>query len=305
MRRRPRRRWRASACRSTPTPGRGSVDRQPPARRDLPRHGRRRQARDHGRADGLADPARGRRAARASSRDLKRAGICIVFVSHRLDEVIEIAERVTVLRDGAKVGTFPAREMDDKQARDADDRQGLRLRTSATTDSAKRRPCLSVAASDARGRVRGRQPSTIRAGEILGLTGLLGSGRTELALSLFGMTRPTSGEIRARRQARSRCRPMREAIDAGIAYVSEDRLDLGLVLEQPIGVEHRRHRARQAGRRARPDARADAPARRRASWIDDLAIKVADPENAGEDALGRQPAARRARQMDGDASPGS
>ena len=73
----------------------------------------------------------------------------------------------------------------------------------------------------------------IRAGEIVGLTGLLGSGRTELALSLFGMNPPDRGEIRLDGKPVA-LKTNADAIDDGIAYVSEDRLDLGLVLEQPI-----------------------------------------------------------------------
>ncbi len=73
----------------------------------------------------------------------------------------------------------------------------------------------------------------IRAGEIVGLTGLLGSGRTEFALSLFGMNEPTSGEIRLNGKPLA-LKTNAQAIDEGIAYVSEDRLNLGLVLEQPI-----------------------------------------------------------------------
>ncbi len=69
--------------------------------------------------------------------DLKRAGICIVFVSHRLDEVMEIAERVTVLRDGAKVGDFPAREMDDRKLATLMTARRLRTRPARRTS---RRP---------------------------------------------------------------------------------------------------------------------------------------------------------------------
>jgi simple sugar transport system ATP-binding protein len=118
----------------------------------------------------------------------------------------------------------------------------------------------------------------IHAGEIVGLTGLLGSGRTEFALSLFGMNPPTSGEIRLNGQPLA-LKTNAQAIAEGIAYVSEDRLTLGLVLEQPIASnilvtvldkltnrfglvpeETRRHAARK--------------------WIEDLAIKTPDPDNA-------------------------
>ena len=75
---------------------------------------------------------------------------------------------------------------------------------------------------------------TLRRGEVLGLTGLLGAGRTELALTLFGMTRPDAGEIRLE-GGRSRCASNQDAIAAGIAYVSEDRLNLGLNMRQSVG----------------------------------------------------------------------
>ena len=73
----------------------------------------------------------------------------------------------------------------------------------------------------------------VHAGEILGITGLLGSGRTELALSLFGMTRPDSGAILIGGKE-VRFATIRDAVEHGIAYVPEDRLTLGLVLEQSI-----------------------------------------------------------------------
>ena len=90
----------------------------------------------------------------------------------------------------------------------------------------------------------------------------------------------------------------RQAIDHGIAYVPEDRIQLGLVLDQPIGSNIVLTILDQASRRFGliRASRAEAADR----WISDLAIKVSDPENAGEDAFGRQPAARGARQMDGD-----
>lgn len=164
--------------------------------------------------------------------DLKKRGISIVFVSHRLDEVIEIADRVTVMRDGVKLGTYEAKEMSDriigKLMTGKDFYYEARVQ---------RRPETETVLE-----VNGLQRTTeyknifldVRAGEILGITGLLGSGRTELALSLFGMTQPDGGEIKINGQTVI-MRSNRDAIEHGIAYVSEDRLSLGLIQEQPIG----------------------------------------------------------------------
>ncbi|MBB1076587.1 sugar ABC transporter ATP-binding protein [Rhodoferax sp. 4810] len=164
--------------------------------------------------------------------DLKKRGISIVFVSHRLDEVIEIADRVTVMRDGVKLGTYDAKEMSDRII--------AKLMTGKDFNyeaSIQQRPQTETVI-EVRGLNRGTDYKNInfdvRAGEILGITGLLGSGRTELAFSLFGMTRPDSGDILINGQAVT-MHSNRDAIKHGIAYVSEDRLSLGLIQEQAIG----------------------------------------------------------------------
>jgi simple sugar transport system ATP-binding protein len=118
----------------------------------------------------------------------------------------------------------------------------------------------------------------IRAGEIVGLTGLLGSGRTELALSLFGMNRPTSGEIRLDGKPLA-LKTNAQAIEEGIAYVSEDRLNLGLVLEQPISSNILVTVLDKLPNRLGlvPEKTRQRTARK---WIGELAIKAPNPDNA-------------------------
>lgn len=164
-------------------------------------------------------------------RRLKADGIAVVFVSHKLDEVIAIAERVTVLRDGRKLGTWPAAELNDRRlaalmtGQDIEHRLHARHLPSAP-------PVLEV-------RGLGRDGDyddvsfDVRAGEIVGLVGLLGAGRTELALGLFGMRHPDRGSIRLQGRALA-LRTNQEAIAAGIAYVSEDRLSIGLNMRQSV-----------------------------------------------------------------------
>lgn len=162
---------------------------------------------------------------------LKQRGITIVFVSHRLDEVLEIADRVTVMRDGVKLGTYDAREMSDRKLATLMTGKEFHYE-SVAKDRPETETVLETRHLSRQGEYQDISLD-VRRGEILGLTGLLGSGRTELALSLFGLTRPDRGEIKLHGNA-VEMRSNRDAIEQGIAYLSEDRLALGLVLEQSI-----------------------------------------------------------------------
>lgn len=163
-------------------------------------------------------------------RKLSADGISIVFVSHRLAEVLDVCERVTVLRDGAFVGSYPTEGMTQKK-----------LSTLMTGMDLNETPRGTQDFGDTAIEVRGLQREgeyddisfSVHRGEILGLTGLMGSGRTEIALSLFGMTQPDQGAILIDGEP-TVFRNSREAISAGVAYVSEDRLNLGLVQSQSI-----------------------------------------------------------------------
>jgi simple sugar transport system ATP-binding protein len=167
----------------------------------------------------------------ATIHELKRQGIATVFVSHRLDEVMTIAERVTVLRDGRNLGTYWVRDLDRRRLGELI--TGHVFETSLKPPfSSKPSPILEVRGLTREGQYAGINLE-LRPGEILGLTGRLGSGRTELALSLFGMNPPDAGEIRLKGKP-IRLRNNQDAIRHGIAYVSEDRLSLGLVMPQTI-----------------------------------------------------------------------
>jgi simple sugar transport system ATP-binding protein len=162
---------------------------------------------------------------------LKAEGIAVVFVSHRLDEVVEIAERVTVMRDGRKVGTFPVAEVNERRI--ASLMTGLDISSAVVARDMRAAPPLLAVRNLTRAGEYSDISFDVRRGEVLGLTGLLGAGRTELALSLFGMTRPDSGTIEIAGSV-VHLRSNQDALRAGIAYVSEDRLNLGLNLRQSI-----------------------------------------------------------------------
>jgi simple sugar transport system ATP-binding protein len=118
----------------------------------------------------------------------------------------------------------------------------------------------------------------VHAGEILGITGRLGAGRTELALALFGLEPATGGEIRIN-DVPTEIRTNRQAIAGGIAYVPEDRIQLGLVMEQPIATNIVLTIVNSLTRMfglVVPALRKGAADR----WIGQLGIKVSDPENA-------------------------
>ncbi len=163
--------------------------------------------------------------------ELKRQKIASVFVSHRLDEVMDIAERVTVMRDGRNFGTYAVSELDRRRLGELITGQSFESSVKAPY-AGKGAAALEVRDLTVQGQYAGVSLE-IRPGEILGLTGRMGSGRTELALSLFGMNPPDSGEIRVSGKA-VKLQTNRDAIGHGIAYVSEDRLSLGLVMPQSI-----------------------------------------------------------------------
>ncbi len=201
---------------------------------------------------------------------LKADGIAVVFVSHRLDEVLQIADRVTVLRDGRKVGTFPASGMDGRRL--AELMTGLRIQhATVARDMDAAPPLLEVRGLSRAGEYEDVS-FTLRRGEVLGLTGLLGAGRTELALSLFGMTRPDRGTAALEGRPYAP-RSNRDAVRAGVAYVSEDRLNLGLNMRQSIQDNAALAVLDRLARRfglIPPDGRRALAAR----WVERLAIKT-------------------------------
>ena len=194
-------------------------------------------------------------------------------MSHRLEEVVTLAERVTVLRDGRKVGTLPATQIDHQSL--AELMTGSRIDQIVKTRRFEtREPVLEVKGGGRRGEFTDVS-FALHAGEVLGIIGLMGSGRTELALALFGMTKLDHGGIWLDGKP-LKLSSNQDAIRSGIAYVSEDRLLLGLNLRQSIADNAS---ITTLGRLANGFGLL-APQRRSelaSDWIGRLGIKASDP----------------------------
>ena len=207
---------------------------------------------------------------------LSAQGVAIVFVSHRLAEVLEIATRVTVIRDGQLVGVYPTQGM--TQSRLTELMTGQTFEQSVETrEHNAARTVLQLDALSRRGEFSDISFS-IHAGEVLGLTGLIGAGRTELAHALFGMTRIHSGH--ATLDGRTfEPRSNREAMAQGVAYVSEDRLSLGLIQPQSIAdniVLPILPRLSGSGGLLSPRRMADTVRQ----WVSELTIRIGQPTDA-------------------------
>ena len=162
---------------------------------------------------------------------LSKNKVSVVFVSHRLAEVIEIANRVTVIRDGKLVGVFNSEGM--TQTKLTELMTGQEFNSNViSTDKSDQKVMLQINNLSRLNEYKNINLK-IRESEIVSLTGLIGSGRTELALSLFGRTKPDSGQIILNNKILN-LNSNRMAIDEGIGYVPEDRLSLGLIQPQPI-----------------------------------------------------------------------
>jgi ribose transport system ATP-binding protein len=164
-------------------------------------------------------------------RQLKKQGTIILYISHRLDEVFEIADRITVLKDGQLVGTVKPQESNQNQL------IKMMVGRSLGEIFPVRNPPSGEVILEVRRLTKKESFSNIsfslRRGEILGMFGLVGSGRTQVARSIFGADRFTSGEILLNGRP-IRPRSPREAVSSGIALLTEDRKRDGLVMNCTI-----------------------------------------------------------------------
>lgn len=172
--------------------------------------------------------------------ELKGQGVTSIIISHKLNEVRRVADRVTVIRDGATISTLDAKGLTedrivrDMVGRDMAHRYPERERRAGEVVFELRN--WNVWHPEQRERQMIRDVSmTVRAGEVVGIAGLMGAGRTELAMSVFGRSygRNISGQAFVR-GVEVDVSTVDRAIKAGLAYVTEDRKTLGLILEQTI-----------------------------------------------------------------------
>jgi len=165
-------------------------------------------------------------------RQLRSEGIALIYISHRMAEIDELADRVTVLRDGTYVGTLSGDEISSAsivKMMVGRDLSGFYVKT-RNPDATFGPAVLEVEnASDTAGRVKSCS-LTIHEGEVLGLAGLVGAGRTELARLIFGADPLVNGTVKLNGNT-LRLHSPREALAAGIAYLTEDRKALGLFLD--------------------------------------------------------------------------
>ncbi|MFA5467842.1 MAG: sugar ABC transporter ATP-binding protein [Sphaerochaetaceae bacterium] len=163
---------------------------------------------------------------------LKGEGVSMLYISHRLDEIFQIADRVTVIRDGLSVQT--------EQVVNVKRDQLVSWMIGRTLENLYPKEEVEIGdiVLEVKGLTRYGEIEDIdfvlREGEILGISGLAGAGRTEMALALCGLRKPDNGEVRVNGKA-IKLDKYREAMEQGIAYVSEDRQKYGLVI--PMNVE--------------------------------------------------------------------
>ena len=245
-------------------------------------------------------------------RELRKSGVGVIYISHRLEEIFQLADRVTVLRDGESVGTRDVRSSRGNEAQTKEPAIGNRqsaidqsLLTSAATltesaliklmvgrevsaiyPPAESAPGEVVLATKnlncAAGGVK-HISLEIRAGEILGMAGLVGAGRTELARILFGITPADSGEI-ILNGAQIKVHSPQDAVARGIAYVPEDRRQHGVILELPIS----QNMTMAVHRRIFPGTwlRFGAEKQLALEFIRDLGVKTSGPDAPGNSLSG-------------------
>ena len=212
-------------------------------------------------------------------RELRAKGVAICFISHFLDQVYEISDRITVLRNGALVGEYAIEELPRDAlvtkmiGRELDDLEALSRTAHRSIDRAGE-PVLRAEGIGRRGVL---EPADLEVypGEVVGLAGLLGSGRTELVRLLYGADRADSGHVTVN-GAPARMSSPRHAIDRHISFSSEDRRGEGIVSDLTVaenivlGIQARRGWSRKI-RKSEQDAVV-------AEYIEALGVRPANPD---------------------------
>ncbi|KLT18116.1 ABC transporter [Neobacillus vireti] len=162
---------------------------------------------------------------------LKQRGISIIFVSHKLKELFAVSDRFTVLRDGKYVGTYDAKELDEDQL------ITLMVGRKVLYEKNTEKGLAGQTLLELKGLTKAGNFKDIsfelKAGEIVGITGLVGSGRTELAQAIFGVNKPDSGEMTLNGES-IQIKSSEHAVKKGIAYIPESRKTQGLILRQSL-----------------------------------------------------------------------
>ncbi len=214
-------------------------------------------------------------------RELRAQGIGILYVSHRLDEIFALCDRVTVMRNGAHIATRPVGEL--TRERLIELMVGRKLEAEFPPRTTKPGEPSLVVQNLCRGQVVQDVSFSIRRGEVLGLTGLIGAGRTEVARLLFGADRAEGGTVSLHGKKLTLSSP-RAAIRHGICLLTEDRKHQGLVLGLSVAdnfaLPNLRSLSRFGFMRARMERHACA------GFIRNLKIKVPHPEQLARNLSG-------------------
>ena len=206
-------------------------------------------------------------------RKMKQAGIAIIYISHRLKEVLEIADEVSILRDGSMIDTRPARGITPAEM--------IKLMVGREVTNVFPKTPSKIGETVLR--VTGLSDGSnfddvsfdVRAGEILGLTGLVGAGRTEVAKAIFGLSRASAGVIEVKGKPVT-IRSPSEAVKAGVAYVPEDRKGEGIVPSMAVRENISLPVLRQLARFGRVSMSADR--KLAATYVREFSIVPPDPE---------------------------
>jgi simple sugar transport system ATP-binding protein len=208
---------------------------------------------------------------------LKERGIAILFVSHKLSEVFEIAENITIIRDGKLVGVYPKEDLNEEKLTYIMTGRTLKFEPYRYDESLQAEtPLLEVKNLSKKGQYRNIN-FKLQRGEILGVIGLIGSGRTEVVQSIFGLDASDSGSVYIDGTEVEIKNP-RDGMRYGIAMLPEDRLTQGLFEAQSIGdnivitvLKKFLKKAHLLDIRNKRQAEAD--------WVEKLAIKTPTPDN--------------------------